>query len=420
MAKVKCEYCGNYILDTESTCPKCGAVNENHQRIVDGTPKTIKQLQVWYKTRGLPPEEVTRFFIGKDIKEPKAFGIYEENGMFIVYKNKSDGTRAIRYQGTDEAYAVNELYLRLKEEILNQKSRNIEKRGIGNRPGPSVYNTYSKPKRSGIFSKIFIIFMLVVVFLPTVVTSILSIVGLTTYLERECGYYVTNTSDVYYSDGREYDNGYEWWFYHPQDDMWELYKTVDKAKYKPAALSDENNYTLYTSYSDVIEHLKLESDKFPIDETKEYIDAGHHKNPSTSYYYYNDDLYYFIDDDHSDYGSTDNTGWYVYNTNSSEWDYYCGADDKDKLGDDLWYNESDYRAGSSIDSLYSGEDYVTQWQPSDFESTSWYNSYESNESAYQNHLEEDNNSYDSDSDSDYDWDSGDSWDSGDTDWDSDW
>lgn len=28
----------------------------------------------------------------------------------------------MRYQGTDEAYAVNELYLKLKDEILNQKA----------------------------------------------------------------------------------------------------------------------------------------------------------------------------------------------------------------------------------------------------------------------------------------------------------
>ena len=200
--------------------------------------------------------------------------------------------------------------------------------------------------------------------------------------------------------------------------MWELYKTFDRQKQKPDALSDESNYTLYDSSLDVKQHLGIESDKFPIDNAKEYIDAGHHKNPSSSYYYYNDDLYYFIDDDHSDYGSNDNTGWYVYNTNSSEWDYYCGADEKDKIGDELWYNESDYRAGSSIDSLYNGEDYVVKWNPTDFESTSWYRSYESNENSYQNHLEEDNNSYDSDSD--YDWDSGDSWDSGGTDWDSDW
>ena len=54
----------------------------------------------------MPPEETTRFFIGKNTKEPKAFGIYEENGIFVVYKNKANGQRAIRYQGTDEAYVL--------------------------------------------------------------------------------------------------------------------------------------------------------------------------------------------------------------------------------------------------------------------------------------------------------------------------
>ena len=66
--------------------------------------------------------------IGKNIKEPKAFGIYKDGRNFIVYKNKANGQRAVRYKGTDEAYAVNELYMRLKEEILNQKSNNLTKR----------------------------------------------------------------------------------------------------------------------------------------------------------------------------------------------------------------------------------------------------------------------------------------------------
>ena len=87
MAKVKCEYCDGYVQDTEERCPTCGAVNENHKRTADDTPKTIKELQDWYKSKNLPPEEVTRFFIGKDIKEPNAFGVYEEYGNFIVYKN---------------------------------------------------------------------------------------------------------------------------------------------------------------------------------------------------------------------------------------------------------------------------------------------------------------------------------------------
>ncbi|MBP5413687.1 MAG: hypothetical protein ILN61_00345, partial [Lachnospiraceae bacterium] len=123
--EIKCEYCGAFMNDTDKTCPNCGAVNKNHKRVADHTPKNIEELKQWYEDRNLPPYETTRFFIGIDYKKPRAFGIYEENGEFIVYKNKDDGTRAVRYRGKDEAYAVNELYLKLKSEILNQKAHNV-------------------------------------------------------------------------------------------------------------------------------------------------------------------------------------------------------------------------------------------------------------------------------------------------------
>ena len=62
-----------------------------------------------------------------DYKGPRAFGIYHDKYLgYVVYKNKDNGERAIRYQGTDEAYAVNELFMRLKQEILEQKSRNLD------------------------------------------------------------------------------------------------------------------------------------------------------------------------------------------------------------------------------------------------------------------------------------------------------
>lgn len=87
-------------------------------------PITIEELKLWYEWHNLPPEEVTRFFIGKNITEPKAFGIYKnERGECVVYKNKANGERAVRYQGTDEAFAVGELLQRLKEEIANQKAK---------------------------------------------------------------------------------------------------------------------------------------------------------------------------------------------------------------------------------------------------------------------------------------------------------
>ena len=119
--KLKCDYCGNTYEDTLHQCPDCGAPNPSHKN--DKGPKTIEELKIWYKNRNLPDPEVTRFFIGVDYKKPKAFGIYkDDNGEFVVYKNKADGSRAVRYRGSDEEYAVNELLQRLKDEIVHQKA----------------------------------------------------------------------------------------------------------------------------------------------------------------------------------------------------------------------------------------------------------------------------------------------------------
>ena len=94
----------------------------------NSTPRTIAELQAWYTAHNLPPEDVTRFFIGKDVRVPRAFGIYEDGGRFVVYKNKADGRRAVRYEGIDEGYAVNQLYMKLKEEIAAQKGLSGERR----------------------------------------------------------------------------------------------------------------------------------------------------------------------------------------------------------------------------------------------------------------------------------------------------
>lgn len=122
--QIKCEYCGSMIEETADKCPFCGATNNAVKRTTDKTPKTIAELQ--RVVSGQTPAAVwdNKIFIGINYKKPKAFGIYQDGDQFIVYKNKANGERAIRYQGTDEAYAVNELYLKLKSEILNQKANN--------------------------------------------------------------------------------------------------------------------------------------------------------------------------------------------------------------------------------------------------------------------------------------------------------
>ena len=118
--KIKCEYCGSMFDDTLEKCPSCGAPNQNVRRSTADQPTTIEGLKEWYESKGLPPYETTRFFIGIDYKYPRAFGIYkdENTGNFIVYKNKDNGQRAVRYEGSDEAYAVKELFMRLNQETL--------------------------------------------------------------------------------------------------------------------------------------------------------------------------------------------------------------------------------------------------------------------------------------------------------------
>ena len=146
--EVKCEYCGSMIEETLEKCPNCGATNVNVRRTTDITPKTIEELKKWYTDHNLPPYETTRFFIGEDHKGPKAFGIYESEGKYIVYKNKDTGERAIRYQGTDEAYAVNELYMKLKSEILNQKANNLN-RGNGGSPKVELFSVREHNSQNG-------------------------------------------------------------------------------------------------------------------------------------------------------------------------------------------------------------------------------------------------------------------------------
>lgn len=127
---VKCEYCGNQISDTSAKCPVCGGVNRFVNRSVKDQPLTIDEFKEWYKSKGLPPYEVTRFFIGVDYKEPKAFGIYKDTvtEKVTVYMNASNGERKVRYEGFDEAYGVNELFQRLKQEIIEQKELALKKR----------------------------------------------------------------------------------------------------------------------------------------------------------------------------------------------------------------------------------------------------------------------------------------------------
>ncbi len=118
----QCKYCGSTVSSSDKNCPSCGAPNEGYVAETARQiflPKTIDELKEYCAERGMPLLKM-RFFIGEDYRKPKAFGIYKDGSEFIVYKNKANGERAVRYQGPDEAFAVSELFAKLLEECHNR------------------------------------------------------------------------------------------------------------------------------------------------------------------------------------------------------------------------------------------------------------------------------------------------------------
>lgn len=271
--KIKCEYCESFIDDTDEKCPNCGGVNNHLKRSAQGIPKTIQELKQWCLDKNIPLEQA-RFFIGEDYRGAKAFGIYQDTTTenFIVYKNKADGSRAIRYEGKDEAYAVNELYMKLKEEILNQKQHQASK----SRPLTSSGSSRSSVRsaKSAFRQKLG---FFIAVFLIVIVIDVFS--AMSSGPRR--GYYNYN-NDTYY--------------YQP-DDGWYLYDNGNwSSTYADNNLTDDyDNYYNSDSY-------------YSQDNVSDFMDSG--------YYYTNSNESWSSDWD-SDSSWDSGSDW---DSGSSDWD----------------------------------------------------------------------------------------------------
>ncbi len=282
--KVKCDFCGSLIDEGLASCPNCGGSMPTANRVAPEQPRTIEELKQWYTAHNLPPENVTRFFIGKDIKEPRAFGIYQnDHGDFVVYKNKANGERAIRYQGVDEGYAVNELYQRLRAEIANQKTAsntNVSRTSV---------NTGKKKKRWTIWDILLLPLLLPLVSPLFSSIFLIAIVGLFSLFDHspQKGYYNYNGNDYYYQ-------GSNWYSYDASSDSWDYLYDDD---FLDSVITDDT-YSDYATY----DH---EGSRF---EDSSWYDSGSY---SSSYDW---------DDDDDDWSSSSWDSDYSWDSSSS-WDY---------------------------------------------------------------------------------------------------
>lgn len=209
----RCPRCGALVLPQERFCAQCGApLDPNAEPAAEaaqsapapqaaaaapvprGKPQTIEALQAYCAAHGMPLEKM-RFFIGVDYRQPRAFGIYRDGDEFVVYKNKADGSRAVRYHGPDEAYAVNELYEKLLSECHN--------RGIYPDGKPQMSESQRKARRRAVR------LVIVVVVLALLVGAVGVFMGVRRH--RFDGYYRYDDGYYYrYGDSWYYDDYYDW------------------------------------------------------------------------------------------------------------------------------------------------------------------------------------------------------------------
>ena len=401
--KIKCEYCGSMFDDTLEKCPNCGGTNNNVRRSTNDQPTTIEGLKEWYKEKGLPDEEVTRFFIGRDYKGSKAFGIYKNaNGKFIVYKNKADGTRAVRYEGTDEAYAVNELLTRLKQEILEQKAKAVKKnpapvnksvpeKTVESSPAPAQEEAASPEEGKKALRSLLIASVVIIV----IVAGIAAIFQIKEKLSIPLiGYYKHNGELFYHCD----DTYLFWAKYNRETNDWELLDYIWDEDPDLFERKTAKQYFLGEDYDGSY-------GAYDFADSLAYRDYSKGIWVDTGYYDYEDTVYY-----HN--GRTEGEDWYYFDSDDNDWmavpdDMLPETLTHSSLAEDFWYTP----------------EWDNETQLTDFEDSAAYQ--EIMERYNTAEEEDDDDSWwgtDSDSSSDdYDWDWGsNNWDSGSTDWNSNW
>ena len=208
-----CEYCGLSLGPNDTQCPNCGAPAPAVEAAApapeakqNSIPRTIEELKSFCREHNMPLAQM-RFFIGQDYPDARAFGIYRDyTGDYVVYKNKADGSRAIRYRGPDEAYAVREIYLKLKDETARRRG------GVGS--GTSVRSSAGViKKRAGIFSA--------PIWIAIAVVLAFSFIRPSHSSRPNSGYYRYDNNYYYYQGG-------DWYYYNSSMLDWVAADIIDQ------------------------------------------------------------------------------------------------------------------------------------------------------------------------------------------------
>ena len=327
MAKKTCPACGAPVSPGDEFCSFCGALIPHNEALGQTaqsaaaqaaqtapetkaerpvrrvqTPKTIDELLAFCERHELPLAKM-RFFIGLDYPGAKAYGIYKDkDGQFVVYKNKADGSRAVRYRGPDEAYAVNELFQKLKEEATHQRSRVAAARQTGSpassaqADGADAYSGAEKARRRGKRKANPV--LIGIIALAAAITIGRTAAAIHHTVQPSAGYYQYNGST-----------------YYNQNDSWYLYDDIG-GWYPLYTVDDElqnNAGEYYTSYS-YNEDYGVES----------FADSQYYSYSDDSSSDYDSDSSWSWDwDDDDSWDSSDDWDW------DSDWDSDWGDWDSD-------------------------------------------------------------------------------------------
>lgn len=213
-----------------------------------------------------------RFFLNENTSEPKAFGIYQqENGDWIVYKNKADGSRTVRYQGPSEEHAAKILFDKLESEIkTRQKDRDwwdhenrlvkdpdyarfyneeIEHRNQNQDEGSSG-SSPDNPKKKRRQTVLFGVTIALISVFFGVLSYSLSRLGRSPWeTEPREGYYTRDDSTYYYyDDDWYYWDSYGWVLYYSTLD-WEDYDYYTESEYLNGYESSEKATETFADYA---------------------------------------------------------------------------------------------------------------------------------------------------------------------------